>query len=307
MTMPQWLRWLVLMVVGAALGCGASTPVPAPIPQPQRIASLTLATDELLIELVPLERMAGVTYLVDDPQISNAAGRYPALIPRLRDSSPERVLGLAPDLVCVAPYNSADFLKVLERSGLAVYRNEAYHGLDEIARGITALGERVGEPERARILVEEMRGRREQLAERLRGISRRPRVLYWSAGFTAGQGTTIDDIIREAGAINVAAERGLKGPAEIGPEQVIASDPEFILLGQWSADERASRIENHPLLRNLGAVRKNRVIPIEGRYLLSVSHHAVEGAEQLARRLHAERFDAGLSGRSSAAARELAP
>jgi iron complex transport system substrate-binding protein len=304
MTMPQGLRWLVLAVVAIPLGCGPSTSVPVGVRQPQRIASLTLATDELLIELVPLERMAGVTYLADDPQISNVAGRYPASIPRLRDNSPERVLGLAPDLVCVAPYNSADFLKVLERSGLAVYRNEAYHRLDEIARGITALGERVDEPERAHALVERMRLRRTQLAERLSGVSRRPRILYWSAGFTSGEGTTLDDIIQEAGAINVASERGLKGPAEISPEQVIAADPEFILLGQWSADERASRIENHPLLRNLGAVRENRVILIEGRYLLTVSHHAVEGAEQLARRLHAERFDAVGSARSSATARE---
>jgi iron complex transport system substrate-binding protein len=261
----------------------------------------------MLPELVPIERIAGVTHLVDDGEISNVAGRYPASIPRLRDTSVERVLGLVPDLVCVAPYNSADFLKVLERSGLTVYRNEAFHSLDEIEAGITALGERVGEPERGRALAEQMRIRRRQLADRLRDVPHRPRVLYWSAGFTSGRQTTIDDIIREAGGINVAAERGVQGPAEIAPEQVIASDPEFILLGQWSADERVNRIENHPLLRNLGAVREHRVILIEGRYLLSVSHHAVAGAEQLARKLHAKCFDAVGSPRSSAPAEGPTP
>jgi iron complex transport system substrate-binding protein len=134
-----------------------------------------------------------------------------------------------------------------------------------------------------------MRSRRQRLAERLHGISTRPRVLYWSAGFTAGPGSTIDDVIREAGGINVAAERSLGASAEISPEQVIAADPECILTSRWSPDDR-SGIEKHPLLRNLRAVKEGRVIAIEGRYLTTVSQFVVEGPERLARRLHPDRF-----------------
>jgi iron complex transport system substrate-binding protein len=286
MSVPRWLAAVVML---SALGCGQSAPLPT-AEKPQRIVSLTLATDELLPELVPLERIAGVTHLVDDPQISNVAGRYPASVPRLRDTTPERVLGLAPELVCVAPYNSADFLKVIERSGLSVYRNEALHGIDQVETGIVDLGKRVGEPERAAGLVERMRGSRKRLAEQLAGVRKRPRVLYWSAGFTSGRQTTLDDAIREAGAENVAVERDLEGSAEISPEQVLLANPEFILLSRWSADDRQGRIENHPILRNLKAVREGRVITLDGRYLLSVSHYVIEGAEQLARKLHPDRF-----------------
>src|SRR5262249_42878670 len=133
--------------------------------------------------------------------------------------------------------------------------------------------------------------RRKQLAKRLHEVANRPRVLYWSAGFTAGHRSTIDDIIREAGGINVATERRLEESAEISPEQVIAADPEYILLSKWSTDDREGRIENHPLLRNLRAVKEQRVITIEGRYLTSVSHFVVEGAERLARKLHPDRFE----------------
>lgn len=285
-------RVLCLVMLTTACGCGRTVPPPAAAPAPQRIASLTLGTDELLAELVPVERIAAVTYLVDDGEISNVAGHYPASIPRLRDTVPERVIGLAPDLVCVAPYLSADFLTVLERAGLAVYRNEAYHGFDDIENGIVALGRRIGEPEQARRLAERMRERRKQLAERVGDVARRPRVLYWAAGFTSGRQTTIDDIIREAGGMNVAAERDWQGPVAIAPEQVIAAAPDWMLVSRWSADDREGRIENHALLRNLPAVREQRVIAIEGKYLLSVSHHALEGAERLARRLHPERFPA---------------
>ena len=275
-------RWLVPLPLTQTPGPGPATPL--------RIASLTLGTDEILSELVPPERIVCVTYLADDPEISNVPGFYPARIPRLRDTDPERVIGLNPDLVCVAPYNSADFLKVLERSGLSIYRNQALNSLDEIEAGILDLGKRVGESDRARELVERMRFRRQQLAGRLQKVPHKLRVLYWAAGFTSGHRTTIDDIIREAGGINVAAERNLNGSAEISPEQVIGADPEYILLSRWSADERAGHIENHPLLRNLRAVKEKRVIAIEGRYLTSVSHFAVEGTERLARQLHPDCF-----------------
>jgi iron complex transport system substrate-binding protein len=255
--------------------------------------SLTLATDELLAELVPLERVAGVTALADDVEISNVAGRYPASIPRLKDTDAERIITLGPDLVCVAPYNTADFLKLLERSGLPTYRNDTVHSLDEIEIGIRALGERVGEPDHAATLVAQMRGQRQELANRLKGVARRPRVLYWSAGFTAGRGTTLDDILREAGAANVAAELGLHGSVALDPERVVTADPDWILLARWSADEREGPIDRHPILRQLPAVREGRVIRIEGRYLTSVSHHALEAVERLARRLHPDRFGPG--------------
>lgn len=280
---------VLALVMLAVAGCGRSTPPPHAQNAPQRIASLTLASDELLCELVPLERVVGVTHLVDDGEISNVVGRYPASVPRLKDKDAERIIGLRPDLVFVAPYNSADFLQVLERSGLPAYRNEAVHSLDEIQEGIAALGQRVGEPQRARALVEQVQGRRQQLTQQVANV-KRPRVLFWSAGYTAGTGTTIDEIIRVAGGANLAADRGMKGSAQIAPEQVIAADPEYVLAARWSGDEHDREIEKHALLRDLRAVREGRVIVISGRHLLSVSHHVMTGAEQLARRLHPECF-----------------
>ena len=283
---------MVLAVIGLGIwsGCGpAAGPVSRPT-APVRIASLTLATDEMLAELVPTERIVCVTYLADDPEISNVPGRYPERTPRLRDTNPERIMALAPDLVCVAPCNTADSLKLLERSGLSIYCNDGFHTIAEIEAGVQQLGERVGEPERARKLVEHMRDVRRRLADRLHDLPHRPRVLYWSAGFTAGRGTTIDDIIREGGGVNVAAELGLEGSAEISPERIVAADPEIVLLSRWKADERQSQVANHPILRQLRAVRESHVIAIEGRYLTSVSQFVVEGAERLARALHPGRF-----------------
>lgn len=274
-------------------GCGPSPRPESPPEKPLRIASLTLATDEILEELVPRERVVAVTRLADDPGISNVAGRYEEKIPRIRDGNTEQVIALAPDLICVASYNTADSLELLGRSGLPIYRNDSVSSMDEIEAGLEQLAERVGEPGRGRAMVEQLRMRRRRLADRLRDVPHRPRVLFWSAGFTAGRGSTIDDIIREGGGVNVAVELGLESSAEVAPERVVAADPEVVLVGRWKADDRESQVANHPILRRLRAVREGRVIAIEGRYLTAVSQHVVEGAERLARALHSDTFPQG--------------
>ena len=72
------------------------------------------------------------------------------------------------------------------------------------------------------------------------------------------------------------------------PEQVIAADPDYILLS-YGPPTQGRRIENHPLLRNLRAVREKRVLSIEARYLTTVSHFVLDGAERLAAKLHPDR------------------
>src|SRR5579872_91380 len=94
------VRTLLLAVV-LAVGCHRPEAPPA-AGTPRRIVSLTLATDEMLLDLVPVERVIGVTFLVDDPEISNVAGRYPPDVPRLRQGDAERIVGMQPDLVCLA-------------------------------------------------------------------------------------------------------------------------------------------------------------------------------------------------------------
>lgn len=283
---------LVCLVVGQ--GCGPAAPSVSEAAKPLRIASLTLATDEILSELAPPERVVAVTALADDPGVSNVAGRYPKDLPRIHDANPEPIIALAPDLLCVAPYNSADSLELLTRSGLSIERYESAASLDEIEAGVLRLADRIGEPERGRTLVERMRRRRGRIAEQLQGVSRRPRVLFWSAGFTSGRHTTIDDMIREGGGVNVALELNLEGSAEIAPERVAAVDPDVVLVAYWKADESQAQIANHPILRQLRAVRENRVIAIESRYLTSISQFAVEGLERVARALHPDEFPGGV-------------
>jgi ABC-type Fe3+-hydroxamate transport system substrate-binding protein len=58
-----------------------------------------------------------------------------------------------------------------------------------------------------------------------------PRILGFEGGYSNGNGTLFDDIVKTLAGVNVAAEGGLTGPGSVSTEQVIRWDPEWIVTG----------------------------------------------------------------------------
>jgi len=254
---------------------------------PWRVASLNLAADEVLVEILPLERLVGVTHAADDPASSNIVGRVPRSVARFFRADMERLLALGPDLVIVSEYTDADFLALLRRSGLAYHKLE---GLDSFAGyrdALLGLGAAVGELEGARRLVVRYDARLVELRKRLENVSM-PRVLYWSNPFTAGAGTAIGALIECAGGRNAALELEATGLIPIGSERAFVLDPDVVLAARDA--EGARGLSQHPLLSRMRAVREGRVVELPMRRLVTLSHHAAESCWQLAKRLHPERF-----------------
>ena len=77
-----------------SLGCAL---IAAHAETPQRIVSLNICTDELLLRLVEPSRVASVTWLSRDPSLSNIAA-LAAAVP-VNHGSAEEVIPSAPDLV----------------------------------------------------------------------------------------------------------------------------------------------------------------------------------------------------------------
>jgi ABC-type Fe3+-hydroxamate transport system substrate-binding protein len=120
---------------------------------PQRIASLNLTADEILVDIVPVERLVAATAAADDVGTSNIVGRVPPGVARFRRAEMERLLALSPDLVVVSDYTDPDFLRLLERSGMRVHRMSGLDSLAGIRAAILDLGRAVGGEEAAGGLV----------------------------------------------------------------------------------------------------------------------------------------------------------
>lgn len=277
--------FLVAVACLPNVGCAeADTPARASS-RPQRICSVNLAADEMLAELVDCKRLVGVCAYVDDAMLSNASGVYPPEVARVR-ADLERIVSLRPDLVCVNPYNSADFLDLLHRSGLPVFRYDAITSIEGIEGCILELGRRVGAADRAEAVVRSMRTRLDAIAATVVNIQKKPRVFYWAASWTAGKGSTIGEIIERAGGINAGAGRGRTGMYELSVEQMIDVDPDVLLLDARDSLADLPGRELPPQVRSMRAVREGRVVYVPGRALTALSQHVVLGVEILASELH---------------------
>lgn len=279
------------MIRALLLAALASAAAAAHAQSPQRVASLNLAADEVLAEILPPARLVGVTALVDEQGTSNAIGRVPPSVPRFPKADLERLLAVRPDLVIVSEYTDADFLELLERSGVRHHRMQGLSTLPGMRAAVLALGDAVGARPAADALVARFDRTLGELARRLAGAGR-PRVLYWAGGLTAGRGTAIGALIECAGGSNVGAELALDGIAPVGAERAFVADPRQILVGEgWKS---ADGLRAHPLLGRLPAVVEGRLIAMPTQLLVALNHHAAEGCWDLAHRLHPGRVPAAL-------------
>lgn len=253
---------------------------------PRRIASLNLTADEILVEILPLDRLVAATAAADDAGTSNVVGRLPPGVARFRRAEMERLLALSPDLVVVSEYTDPDFLRLVERSGMRVHRMRGLDSLAGFRAAILELGRAVGEEQGAVRLVERYDAVLAELSRRLAGVAK-PRVLYWAGGMTAGRGTAIGALIEAAGAVNVGHELGVEGIAPIGAERAFVADPDTVLVGEgWKTTEA---LRAHPLLSRLRAVQQGRIVAMPTELLVTLSHHAAEACWYLSWALHPDR------------------
>jgi len=273
-------RWALLALVFA--GAAATAAAEAP----RRVASLNLSADEVLVEILPPERLVGVTRWADDPSTSNVAGRVPAGAFRFPKADMERLVSLRPDLVVVSEYTDADFLKLVERSGIRWHRMEGLGSPAGVREAILSLGRAVGAEAGAARVVARYDATLAELARRLEG-AKRPRVLYWSGEMTAGADTAIGAMIETAGGVNVGREMGVEGIAPPGAERAFVTDPDIILVSSYPGGVEA--VKDHPLLGTLRAVREGRIVVMPNPLLVALSQYTADACWDLATRLHPDR------------------
>jgi iron complex transport system substrate-binding protein len=255
---------------------------------PRRIVSQTLATDEILFAIVDPVRIVGVSTLAVDPTYSNVVDAAKARgAPAIR--SAEDVIALRPDLIFVASYSRAEIVELLRASGAPVCRFGAFDSIADVLENIRRTGRAVGADAEADRLVADVERRLAQLRDRPRPPGR-PRVLSFTpSGQSAGAKTTFDDIVRHAGGINVAAERGFSGFPRLSVEQVLAWDPDVIVTGAGpgqAAGVKAALLAN-PGIAATRAARGGHIVILQDRTLLAASHHVVDAVDELARALDA--------------------
>lgn len=230
-----WALWAVLL--------GATAPLVA-VASPARVVSLNLCADQMLVLLADPGVLVSVTHLAPEPSQSYVASRVTGLT--LNRGRAEEVLALRPDLVVAGEYAARPAVAMLRRVGIDVIDLPIPESFDAIRAQTTLLAQRLGVEARGAGLLADMERR---LAAVNRPASERRALVLGTNGFTSGQGTLVDDVLRAAGMRNIAAEDlGIIGFGRVGLEEIVRSDPEVIVVNQPAASEPSLAREflDHP-------------------------------------------------------------
>jgi iron complex transport system substrate-binding protein len=228
--------------------------------RPERIVSMNLCTDQLLMRLVEPERIAGVSYLASRPESSAMADEARGL--PVSHGVAEEVIARRPDLVLAGAYTTRMTTAILRRIGIPVVEFEPEYGFEDIRANISRMGAAVGEPERAEALVEDFDRALAAVSVTVADGARPLYTNYGANGFMAGAGTLEADIARAAGYELLGARLGIVGSAEVPLEALLFTPVDVITLSHPNSAFPALAEERlrHPALRRY--VRERTVVEI---------------------------------------------
>ena len=248
-------RWVSAVAVLLALGTQAAA-APAPpaadaANHPKRIMSLKLCTDELLMDLVPAERIASISYLSREKA---ALRLWPqaAHIP-VNHNSAEEVLAVHPDLILTDAYQSPGLRALLAKSGARIVEVPDAEIFDQIRAVTRLVGDAVDARPRAERLIAKMDATLRELA------ATRPahavRVAGWGGGgYVPGRASLFNAVLEAAGGSNIAGPDG--GYYDV--ESLITAKPDVLAYGDDYVDTPSLRRDQdaHPALLKLFANRR---------------------------------------------------
>ena len=256
--------------------------------------SQAVGTDDILLALADPGQIAALSHLAHDPRYAPDAERAKEF-PTLRGSSAEDILRFKPDLVLMTSFSPPDSVAVIRKSGVKLYIIDKYETLEDLYACIREVGDLLGQRKNAEALIASCRLRINALAVALKGVSP---VRVLSAGvypYISGSNTSFQDMCDHAGALNVAAESGIKGVVPIPTEKMLSWKIDA-LVGPNDNDPNAPGPKLYDLLKDrapfrlLAAYRQGKVIEIPGALFAATSHHRITAFELLARALHPDHF-----------------
>ncbi len=217
---------------------------------PQHVMSLSMCTDDLLLELLPPERIASVTYYSRDR--SNSYQWPQAAKVRVNWGTVEEVLQEKPDLVLAGTYTTPAARGVLKRLHWPMLEVAPAADFDQIRAVTRQVAHALRRDAAGESLIAKMDSTLQALA-----ISRPRqsiRVAAWGEGGSIpGKGTLFDAILTAAGGVNVATSLNGGAYTSFEVEQLIAAHPDVLAYSSDITDTPGLNTDmaRHPLIRRL--------------------------------------------------------
>lgn len=254
--------------------------------KPMRIVSTAPASTETLFALGVGDRVVGVTSLDDyPPEVANIAkiGDFQA--------NTEAIMALSPDLVVGYSGNEQALDPIAKAGAPVLILNPAT--VDGVYANITTLGAATGATGKA---VEVVAAIQKQILAASMAAGKaadKPRVFYAldNTLWTCGPGSFVDELLAQANCVNIGSAEMPAGVTaqpyyQFSPEQLVAADPDVILLPSSSGYKSAEEFTKDARFAGLTAVRQGRVYLFDDTALTRPGPRLGEGLKLLVQTIH---------------------
>jgi iron complex transport system substrate-binding protein len=254
--------------------------------QPQRIVSLTPDTTETLFAIGAGDRVVGKVQ--DIANFPPAAASIPE-VATFAGVDVEKIVALEPDLVVSGGVglSQGPAVEQLRKAGIDVlvsYPTTIDGGL----AGIRRIGQAVGLASSAATLADGIRTRLDQLAALAASATAKPRLFYeidvTGGIFTPPADSIYGEMFRLAGATPISGNSSYS----ISLEQLVAADPEVILLGDSAYGMTPDAVKTRDGWGGMTAVTTGRIVAVDDIVITRPGPRLAEGLAALVRAIHPE-------------------
>lgn len=270
-------------------GLNREISIDAPV---ERVVTLLPALSEIVCALGDEEKLVARDLNSD----------YPATIEELPIiSNPdmslnyEQLIALEPDMIFASDLIRLDQIADLEKLGLSVYWLNEPESFEEMYESIHEIALVLGRENEADSLCENLESRRQVVLDKMESVDTFPAVFFEIDGsdpskpWTAGKGSFIDELIREAGGHNIAGKT--EGAwLQIATEFLIIEDPEIILLADAEYGTTPESVKARDGWGSIHAIRENAIYEIDPDIFSRPGPRLVNALESLAMLFHPELF-----------------
>lgn len=247
--------------------------------KPQRIVTLSLSSDEMVLGMTQPERVVALHHLADDPGISTIADKAGRISARMKEYNAEQILSLKPDLIIAPDWSQAELIETLRDMGLPVFISKGPSNVEEVKQAIREISQAIGEVEAGARLLTRMESELAGIAAKAGAIPperRQTVVLISHMAAYGGKGSLFDNMCGYAGVVNGAAAAGLGKNAVLTKEAIISINPDLILVPTWNggrlnANKVKTDLETDPALETVKAICSKRLAQVPDQYLYCAS------------------------------------
>jgi len=262
-----------------------------PFPDASRLVSIGGSLTEIVYALGEEGRLVGRDSTATYPE---AALQLPD-VGYMRALSPEGVLSVNPSaLLVLQGAGPQETLDVLSKASIPYQTVPEAYTHEGILAKIKAVGQALGDEEKAAALSEQVDKDLKAAEELTRDIATRQRVLFILSMQdgkvqASGTGTAANGIIDLAGAEN--AVTGYSGYKALTDEAIINAQPDVILMMERGAELAVDddTLFLHPAIALTPAGQNRRIIRIEGAYLLGFGPRTASAVRDLAHAIYGDK------------------